>query len=351
MTGDDKLADPLRFETGPSSATRDAVGESARRERQRAVDNRNVRICLRSDVVEPTADLCFQSGLGRRRVQDLRPRNLDGGTVLHARRQWFVRRQRQERLVGSCNATYLDRTTLQEHAPSRHNLLVSSRDLEVPGAPLVGRRERDVYAVYVHGHHSQLLEGFIVSRRRPLMVSESIGLLNLGVGACAAKLVARSKVKGIGGRMSVSQATRISERRGVDFHSQLASVSPCMWIDASVIQRGVLGDRVLGRQEGMRVMGGMDKVVSEERAPRSLVKRRRLVVVEKEGRKAERTYRSSEEECESDEISARTTRPSRQRPRCALAARRTLPPPIRHSKFYGQLRPLSAPRSLSIPAQ
>ena len=99
------------------------------------------------------------------------------------------------------------------------------------------------------------------------------------------------------------------------------------------------------------MMGGMDKVVSEERAPRSLVKRRRLVVVEKEGRKAERTYRSSEEECESDEISARTTRPSRQRPRCALAARRTLPPPIRHSKFYGQLRPLSAPRSLSIPAQ
>ncbi len=58
-----------------------------------------------------------------------------------------------------------------------------------------------------------------------------------------------------------------------------------MWIDASVIQRGVVADRVLGRQGGMRGTGGMDKVVSEEGAPRSLEKRMRLVVVEKEGRK------------------------------------------------------------------
>ena len=123
-----------------------------------------------------------------------------------------------------------------------------------------------------------------------MWVGEAVGrLLDLGVGACAAKLVvARSKVKGIGGRMSVSQATRISERRGVDFHSQLASVSPCMWIDASVIQRGVLGDRVLGRQEGMRMMGGMDKVVSEERAPRSLEEEKEA------GRRRERRTKSRE---------------------------------------------------------
>ena len=63
MTGDDELADPFRLETGPSSATCDAVGESARGKRQRAVDDGNVGIRLGSDVVQPTADLWLQRGL------------------------------------------------------------------------------------------------------------------------------------------------------------------------------------------------------------------------------------------------------------------------------------------------
>ena len=97
----------------------------------------------------------------------------------------------------------------------------------------------------------------------------------------------------------------------------------------------------------------MDKVVSEERAPRSLEeRRRRLVVVEKKGRKARGMYRSTKEETtletDADEISANNARLRRRPfgPRRPLAA--PAPPSIRplalnFTAAAGHARPLSLP--------
>lgn len=70
-----------------------------------------------------------------------------------------------------------------------------------------------------HGHHAELLEGFIVGWGCTAVRVEAIRLLDGGVGASAAEFVgARREVKRAGRRMSVSQTTRISERCRVDFH-------------------------------------------------------------------------------------------------------------------------------------
>ena len=71
VSGDDKLTHSLRLETGPSSATRDAIGKSARRQRQRAVDDGDMGVRLGSNVVQPPPDLGLQGRLRGRRVEYL----------------------------------------------------------------------------------------------------------------------------------------------------------------------------------------------------------------------------------------------------------------------------------------
>ena len=112
VSGDDKLTHSLRLETGPSSATRDAIGKSACRQRQRAVDDGNVCVRLRSDVVEATANLSLERRLRGRRVEDLRARDLDGRAVLVAAgvAQW-------DEHGGGWGETYRDRASLQKHTP------------------------------------------------------------------------------------------------------------------------------------------------------------------------------------------------------------------------------------------
>ena len=104
---------------------------------------------------------------------------------------------------------------------------------------------------------------------------------------------------------------------------------------------------MLGRQGGMRAMWGMDKVVSEERAPRSLEeRRRRLVVVEIKDEKRE--------EC----IGGRKRRGGRSRPTSMKYPRQRLPgpgavpsPPGAHSQAArGPARHPPGPRSLNFTA-
>ena len=82
VPGDDELTHPFGLQAGPSRRARDRIRKSACGKRQWAVDDGDVRKRLGGDVVELPAYFGLERGLRRWRVEDLRARNFDGGSVL-----------------------------------------------------------------------------------------------------------------------------------------------------------------------------------------------------------------------------------------------------------------------------
>ena len=102
---------------------------------------------------------------------------------------------------------HLNRALLHDHPSREHYLLVDTGYLKIPGSALVSGSEGDLDAVDRHGHHDDLLDGFVVRRRRsPLRVGHctvDMLLVQLGVGIGLRPEVGR-KVERRSRRMSES---------------------------------------------------------------------------------------------------------------------------------------------------
>ena len=142
----------------------------------------------------------------------------------------------------------MDGTLFHDHPSGEHDLLIDTRNLKIPGPALVCGSEGDLYTVYRHSHHGDLLYGIVVRRgRSPLSIGKGavdMLLVQLRVGLGLGPEVG-GEVEGRGGGMGETGTTRVSKRCGVDLHCPEA-VDRCWmkYTEALVVRTGGLGKTV-----------------------------------------------------------------------------------------------------------